>query len=155
MGTLHKQSAHKRIAWTAGLLAVTTLVLVGCTRAPSPNPTPTPILVSTSVPSPTATPGPAVSTPTPRPSVPGKGTDASPPAELPEYPGGASGFTQFVFEKIHDNFPADYSSDPTRLQKEVDRWNHLTGPTPLSDEEARHWFLYPKTYERLRHAVRT
>jgi hypothetical protein len=57
------------------------------------------------------------------------------------------------FEKIHDNFPVDYSSDPSRHDREIERWHHVTSPIPLSDEEARSWFLYPETYRRLRDAV--
>ena len=69
----------------------------------------------------------------------------------------ADAITQYQdpFETIHGNFPADYSADPARHRSEVDRWSHLSGETPLSDEQARLWFLYPETYRKLRHAVGT
>jgi hypothetical protein len=58
------------------------------------------------------------------------------------------------FDSIHAKFPVDYSSDTGRVARECERRAALaTTAAPLSDAQARRWFLHPEAYRRLRDAV--
>ena len=101
---------------TARLLLLSSLLcclaFAACARSePPPQPTPEP--TSTPIPAPTATPTPtSVATPEARDTVSKEqieewttipaGTDAAPPDETPQDPGGSIGFSRYVFERVGD-----------------------------------------------------
>ena len=83
---------------------------------PEPAPSPTPEPTVTPIPTPTATPVPtsmAVATPQARDTVAKEaiegwttippGSDAAPPIEMPQEPGGSTGFSRYVFERVGDS----------------------------------------------------
>ena len=106
------------------VLAAVALVLLMAACDGSAEPTPAPI--ATPVPTPTATHTPAA-TPTPLTrsesvfrweGVPA-GTDAAPPAEAPALPGGAIGFSHYVFEQVGGNVVTTLVEGPRHLQVRV------------------------------------
>ena len=89
------------------------LALAACARSESP-PQSTPEPTATSTPAPTATPFPTVvATPEVKDTVSREaieewttipaGTDAAPPEETPQDPGGSIGFSRYVFERVGDS----------------------------------------------------
>jgi hypothetical protein len=53
--------------------------------------------------------------------------------------------------RVHFRFPADYSRDPARVSRELERLEHLRPGAPdLGAGEARRWFILPEAYAALR-----
>lgn len=52
------------------------------------------------------------------------------------------------FPEIHARFPRDYSSDPRRIEEEIERFRKLH--EDLDPSEQRRWFLNEMAYHRLR-----
>ena len=114
-----------RVDMRPSALAAVALVLLvaacGGSAEPAPAPTATP------VPAPAVTPTPAA-TPTPQAQsesvgfrwegVPA-GTDAAPPAEAPALPGGAIGFSHYVFEQVGDSVVTTLVEGPRDLQVRI------------------------------------
>ena len=114
-----------RVDKRAAALAVVALMLLGpaCGESAEPPPEPTyaPAPTATSAPTPTATPTPQARSqgvafrwegvPT--------GTDAAPPAQAPALPGGAIGFSHYVFEQVGGNIVTTLVEGPRHLQVRV------------------------------------
>lgn len=54
------------------------------------------------------------------------------------------------FGKVHEKFPADYSSDPERIRSEIQRLESLRNSAQLlTSEQAAQWFISPDAYHCL------
>ena len=54
------------------------------------------------------------------------------------------------FNKIHEKFPTNYSSDPERIRSEIQRLELLQDRArPLAPENAAEWFIGPEVYRSL------
>ena len=103
------------------VLAAVALLLLGLACGGSAEPTPEPTATPTPRPAPTVTPAP------PEDSGSGvfrwegvpAGTDASPPAEAPALPGGAIGFSHYVFEQVGGSVVTTLVEGPRSRQVRV------------------------------------
>ena len=85
-----------KVHWTVGVSSLAAIILMGCGGEGGPTPTSTP-------------------TPTPRP-VSSVLNDASPPSVPAEVPGGAAGFSHFVFEQVGDTVITSLVEGPRGAQ---------------------------------------
>ena len=100
MTTVEVSKNGNRLGWAAVLFTFIALLFIACSVVPTVTPTP---------PQPTATPFPVANVPT-------SGSDAAPPAEVQEHPGGASGFSHFVFEQVGDHVVTSLVEGPPGTQ---------------------------------------
>ena len=103
------------------MIAATALVLMapGCGGSAEPTPEPTPAPTATPAPAPTPTPQAETSTNRFRWEGVPAGTDAAPPAEAPALPGGAIGFSHYVFEQVGDSVVTTLVEGPRTGQVRV------------------------------------
>ena len=92
---------RNRLGWAAVSFVLVAMLFIACTAAPTPTKTP---------PEPTATLSPA-------PIAPIEGSDAAPPAAVQDHPGGASGFSRFVFEQVRRPVIASLRTWRSRLRR--------------------------------------
>ncbi len=124
-----------RVDRRAAALAVVALMLLmaacGESAEPPPEPTYAPAPTATSAPTPTATPTPLSRSGTSVfrwKGVPA-GTDAAPPAQAPALPGGAIGFSHYVFEQVGGKVVTTLVEGPRHLQVRV----------PASYQQLKEW----------------
>ena len=105
-------TSHKWDRWLVGLIAMAMLSLLACADAATATPL---------SPQPTSTPTPAQPSGSQAdwPVVPRADSDAAQPEEVPQQPGGAAGFSHFLFEQVGDQVVTSLVEGPRGPQVRV------------------------------------